>query len=378
MDYLKQLMHYRPQTKEERLLTKQLLDKIDRLGDKLLYRDNTAAHFTASSIIINQDFNKILMVHHNIYDSYSWAGGHADGERDLFFVALKEAKEETGVKELYPLSGAVLSIDALDVSAHIKDSAPVDDHVHYNFTFGFYAPEKQVFTIKEDENSAVTWLDIDRMDTWCNEKKMIPIYKKILRRLRELDEEKNAAYALLPALFLPWYDEHKRDLPWRADTNPYHVWLSEIMLQQTRVDTVIPYYKRFLSQVPSIAALAALDEEKLLKLWEGLGYYSRARNLQKAAQIIVEQHNGCFPQSFEQIRQLPGIGDYTAGAIASICFNQPTPAVDGNVLRVLCRIGENYESIDNPALKKKFATTTRVIRDTHSTSRSVASLFKIP
>lgn len=153
---------------------------------------------------------------------------------------------------------------------------------------------------------------------------------------------------------LEWYRKNARDLPWRHNTDPYRVWLSEIMLQQTRVDTVIPYYNRFLQQVPDIAALAVLEEQRLLKLWEGLGYYSRARNLQKAAQIIIEQHGGVFPNEVDAIRKLPGIGDYTAGAIASISFELPTPAVDGNVLRVVARLTATAE-VDTPPMKKRIS-----------------------
>ena len=142
----------------------------------------------------------------------------------------------------------------------------------------------------------------------------------------------------LPGLLLPWFAEHRRDLPWRRDREPYHVWLSEIMLQQTRVEAVRGYYLRFLERLPDIAALASAPEDVLLKLWEGLGYYSRVRNLQKAAQCVMEQHGGEFPRELSAIRALPGIGDYTAGAIASICFEAPTAAVDGNVLRVILRL----------------------------------------
>ncbi len=142
----------------------------------------------------------------------------------------------------------------------------------------------------------------------------------------------------LPGLLLPWFAEHRRDLPWRRDREPYHVWLSEIMLQQTRVEAVRGYYLRFLERLPDIAALASAPEDVLLKLWEGLGYYSRVRNLKKAAQCVIEQHGGEFPQELPAIRALPGIGDYTAGAIASICFEAPAAAVDGNVLRVILRL----------------------------------------
>ena len=157
----------------------------------------------------------------------------------------------------------------------------------------------------------------------------------------------------LPEALLPWYRKHKRDLPWRADREPYHVWLSEIMLQQTRVEAVKGYYTRFLNVLPDIETLSNCDDELLHKLWEGLGYYSRVRNLKKAAQVIMEVYGGVFPEEYEQIRALPGIGDYTAGAICSICFDQPTPAVDGNVLRVISRLTEDDTPIDQPAYKTK-------------------------
>ena len=156
----------------------------------------------------------------------------------------------------------------------------------------------------------------------------------------------------LPGALLPWFDHAKRDLPWRQDKVPYHVWLSEIMLQQTRVEAVKSYYIRFLTALPTIADLAGGDEELLHKLWEGLGYYSRVRNLKKAAQVIVDVYSGDFPKTYDEIRALPGIGPYTAGAIASICYDLPTPAVDGNVLRVISRICNENTPIDSSAYKK--------------------------
>ena len=157
----------------------------------------------------------------------------------------------------------------------------------------------------------------------------------------------------LPEALLPWYRENHRVLPWRADQEPYHVWLSEIMLQQTRVEAVKGYYTRFLKALPTIEALADCDDDTLHKLWEGLGYYSRVRNLKKAAIVIMTEHNGVFPREYAAVRALPGIGDYTAGAICSICFGLPTPAVDGNVLRVISRIQNNDTPIDLPARKKE-------------------------
>ncbi len=150
-----------------------------------------------------------------------------------------------------------------------------------------------------------------------------------------------------------WYRVDHRSLPWREDQEPYHIWLSEIMLQQTRVEAVRGYYARFLQQLPTIGSLANADDERLHKLWEGLGYYSRVRNLKKAAQVIMEKHGGKFPQTHEQILSLPGIGPYTAGAIGSIAFNLKTPAVDGNVLRVMARLGADQRPVDTPVFKKE-------------------------
>jgi len=158
-------------------------------------------------------------------------------------------------------------------------------------------------------------------------------------------------YQKLPITLLPWYQQNKRQLPWRQDRHPYHIWISEIMLQQTRVEAVKGYYARFLSALPSIEALANCPDEHLHKLWEGLGYYNRVRNMKKAAGVIMAEHDGLFPDTYDAVRALPGIGDYTAGAICSIAFNQPTPAVDGNVLRVISRLTEDDTPIDLPAFK---------------------------
>jgi len=158
---------------------------------------------------------------------------------------------------------------------------------------------------------------------------------------------------IAPAL-LAWFYQNKRLLPFRTDPSPYHVWLSEIMLQQTRVSAALPYYERFLAELPTIADLAACGEEKLHKLWEGLGYYSRVRNLQKAARIVCEQYGGELPADYNALRALPGIGDYTAGAIASISFGIPVPAVDGNVLRVFARLYNDDGNIMDPAVKRRF------------------------
>lgn len=154
---------------------------------------------------------------------------------------------------------------------------------------------------------------------------------------------------------LEWYQKSQRILPWREDKNPYHVWLSEIMLQQTRIEAVKEYYTRFLVELPTLQDLAEVKEEKLLKLWEGLGYYNRARNLKKAGQKIMQEYDGKMPKKYEDILTLPGIGEYTAGAISSICFNERVLAIDGNVLRVISRILASKKDILLPATKKEIA-----------------------
>lgn len=152
---------------------------------------------------------------------------------------------------------------------------------------------------------------------------------------------------------LEWYDSNARILPWRDSPTPYRVWVSEIMLQQTRVDTVKPYFERFISEVPTIQDLADISEDKLLKLWQGLGYYSRAMNLKKAANIIIQEFCGQFPSDVESLKSLPGVGPYTSGAIASIAFGVRAHAIDGNVLRVLARISANRGDITTPLVKKE-------------------------
>ena len=162
----------------------------------------------------------------------------------------------------------------------------------------------------------------------------------------------NQLLAQVPGALLPWYQAHARDLPWRRDQDPYRVWLSEIMLQQTRVEAVKSYYARFLATLPTIEDLARVDDDRLLKLWEGLGYYNRAKNLKRAAGVIVSEYGGKFPETHETILALPGIGPYTAGAIASICFGLPYSAVDGNVLRVYARLTATADCVDLPAVKQ--------------------------
>lgn len=171
-------------------------------------------------------------------------------------------------------------------------------------------------------------------------------------------------------LLVAWYRCHRRELPWRKGEGPYPVWISEIMLQQTRIEAAIPYYERFMSELPDVKALAEVPEERLLKLWEGLGYYSRARNLKKAAETIME-NGGTMPQKAEELRKLPGIGDYTAGAISSIAFGEPSPAVDGNVLRVIMRLWNREDDVLSAKTKK---TVFEALSEVYPTGEEAALL----
>ncbi len=181
----------------------------------------------------------------------------------------------------------------------------------------------------------------------------------------------------IPALLLAWYKQNKRTLPWREQPTPYRVWVSEIMLQQTRVEAVKEYYARFMRELPTVEALASCEEERLLKLWEGLGYYSRARNLQKTAKHVVSVYGGEFPDDVELLKALPGIGSYTAGAIASIAFGQPVAAVDGNVFRVAARLEENGTPIDKPAYRKYLEETLSAVYPEGECSAFTQSLFEL-
>ena len=163
---------------------------------------------------------------------------------------------------------------------------------------------------------------------------------------------------------LAWYAVHRRELPWRRDKDPYHVWVSEIMLQQTRVEAVKQYYVRFIEMLPDVQSLSEVPEDRLLKLWEGLGYYTRARNLKKAAEKIVNDCGGVFPHTFASLMKLPGVGEYTAGAIASICCQEKVTAVDGNVLRVAARVTGSRENVLLPEVKKQMqAQLLKVLPD---------------
>ena len=167
------------------------------------------------------------------------------------------------------------------------------------------------------------------------------------------------SFDYLSGALIPWYDENARELPWRRDVTPYRVWVSEIMLQQTRIEAARGYFERFMNALPTIQSLADAEEQTVLKLWEGLGYYSRARNLHKAARRVATEYGGELPADAALLRRLPGIGEYTAGAIASITFGLPEPAVDGNVLRICARLTCCPDSIGDAGVKKRFSEELR-------------------
>jgi A/G-specific adenine glycosylase len=177
--------------------------------------------------------------------------------------------------------------------------------------------------------------------------------------MSELIMEQNQRLRSVGNILVAWYRANGRSLPWRENPEPYRVWISEIMLQQTRIEAVKPYFERFMTELPDIARLASVEDDRLMKLWEGLGYYSRARNLKKAAQILVKDYNSQMPSDYSQLIKLPGIGNYTAGAIASIAFGEPVPAVDGNVLRVMSRLLANREDILKQSVKRQMEKLLR-------------------
>lgn len=179
--------------------------------------------------------------------------------------------------------------------------------------------------------------------------------EKTLNNLEKLDIKK------FQNDLISWFEAEKRDLPWRNDQDPYKVWVSEIMLQQTRVDTVIPYFNRFIENFPTIQALSEADEEKVLKMWEGLGYYSRVRNLHSAVKEVIEKYDGVVPNTPEKISSLKGVGPYTAGAILSIAYGLPEPAVDGNVMRVISRVLSIWDDIAKTSSRKTFEAAIRAM-----------------
>ena len=215
------------------------------------------------------------------------------------------------------------------------------------------------------------WTMEKQMEHKVVKKTEVKVEEAKSKKDRELQEPKVSSEADLRNIVKPlvnWYRENKRDLPWRHNPDAYRVWISEIMLQQTRVEAVKGYYDRFLKALPTVKDLAEAEEDKLLKLWEGLGYYNRVRNMQKAAQQIMVDHAGRFPDTYEEILQLKGIGNYTAGAISAFAYGIPKPAVDGNVLRVISRITGSYEDIMKQSVRKKIESALEQVIPTDAAS----------
>ena len=250
-------------------------------------------------------------------------------------VLFPDAPSERAVKHVYELIKAVSE----GYRAYILLVVQMED-------VDYFIPNEEMHpafakALREARKAGVEILAYD-----CKvEKDEMCIRREVPVRLSVLD--------LISQPLLAWYDSGRRILPWREEPTPYHVWVSEIMLQQTRVEAVKPYYDRFMTSLSDIKELAEAEEEKLLKLWEGLGYYNRVRNLNKAARIIMEEHGGKMPSSYEELLKLPGIGSYTAGAIASIAYGRKVPAVDGNVLRVLARLRMDERDIMQQSVKKQ-------------------------
>ena len=377
MNLLSEIESFVPLTEQEAEAKQELLKLVQKYDKEILSRECEAGHITCSGLVLSPDLKKTLMAYHLIYQSVGWLGGHADGEEDLSGVAFREVQEETSVQKVYFLSKKILSIDILPVPAHEKHGKHVPEHLHYNVTYGFIAPENQNIADKPDENRNVRWIEINKIPELCTEQHMIPIYQKIITKMQNIAVEKKKIPERMKQPLLDWYPEHHRDLPWRQDKEPYHVWISEIMLQQTRVEAVKNYYQRFLETLPDVKALADCPEDKLLKLWEGLGYYNRVRNMQKASQTVMQEYQGQFPADYDKIRALSGIGDYTAGAVCSICWNLPTPAVDGNVLRVLARLEEDFRNILDNEVKKDFTGQLEKIYDSEHAGTLTQALMEL-
>lgn len=342
-DVYQQIKAYEPVDEKELEAKERIISLLLTYQDRAFLRDNEIGHITASAIVLNEKEDKVLFAYHSIYDSWAWLGGHADGEKDLLSVAIKEVKEETGVKKVSLLYPSIARIDVLPVKEHVKKGKTVPFHYHYDVCYLLKTNEDEPIRPKEDENKDVAWIPIHDLSSWVKEKEMLEVYYKIM--------ERKDSY-LLSKKLLSWFRKEQRDLPWRKTTDPYPIWISEIMLQQTRVETVKDYYERFLTRFPTIQDFANGSMDEILKLWEGLGYYSRARNMHKCATEIV--HLGFFPSTYEELRRLPGIGNYTAAAVASNAFKERVAAVDGNVLRVMSRIRNDESDIALEATKKKY------------------------
>lgn len=189
MPYIEQIKSYKPLTESETSDKEIILNYIDLMGDDILLRKSKLAHITSSGFILNEEMTKTLMVHHNIYKTWTWTGGHADGDRDLFQIAIKEAKEETGIESVTSLTEEMLSLDILTVNGHYRRGAYVSTHLHLSAAYVLIAGETEILKVNEDENSDVRWIDVNKMAVMCNEPEIVPIYKKLLERARKIKKE---------------------------------------------------------------------------------------------------------------------------------------------------------------------------------------------
>ena len=286
MDWMEQIRAYQPLIQQEVTDQKQMLEDLQQYGSRILFRDLETVHMTCSGFVLDASMEWVLMVQHKIYQSVCWTGGHADGCEDLLAVAVREAQEETGLSDIFPLCSQLISLEILPVPAHEKYGKPVAAHRHNNVTYGLIGSRRGKPTGNEAENDGAAWYPVADLPQICKEAHMLPIYEKLITRMRQIKKQQQAILKQLPSLLLPWYAVHARDLPWRKDQDPYHVWVSEIMLQQTRVEAVKTYYLRFLKELPNLQALAESSVDQVQKLWEGLGYYTRVKNLRLAAKMI--------------------------------------------------------------------------------------------
>ena len=212
-DWKARLAAYVPETEQERRDRNEILLAAEQYGTQLLWRSHAESHFTCSGFVMDTRLEKVLMVYHRIYDSFAWTGGHADGSNDFLWTAVREAKEETGIRKPYPLTGAILSLDILPVRAHQKNGTPVPEHQHYNVTYGLIADTRETLRIAPDENTAVDWIPVEKLPEICKEPHMLPVYEKVIARMRRWKAMQEQVMAQLTQPLLSWYPGHARDLP---------------------------------------------------------------------------------------------------------------------------------------------------------------------
>lgn len=365
---------YRPKTEQERSDYERFLRLYEEDAEGAKGRGSNG-HLAATALVLDRTGENVLLIKHKIFGAYSAPGGHADGETSPLKTAIREVKEETGIDAVpYRLEAAAFRM--LPVKAHTRRGEAVAEHAHFVFCFILTALNKETVNCEEECDDAL-FVPLKDIKNYLTESHMADFYDSALTTYKAWKEEKEIVFNALPKLLVPWFIKNKRDLPWRKEKTPYRVWLSEIMLQQTRVEAVKDYYTRFLNAAPEVETLSCMSEDKLSKLWEGLGYYSRMRNLKKTADIVVKEFGGAFPETKEELLRLPGVGDYTAGAIASIAFGQKSAAVDGNVVRVVSRLTEDFYTADANFYKKELEKRLESIYPDGSESDFTESLMEL-